>query len=396
MASRAQHLPAPAVSRPVSTPTGIRVCHIVSADLWAGAESQVATMMSYLAERPEVNLSAVLLNEGRLARELRQLGIPITVVDENQNSAIRILTLLIRFLREHDVEVVHTHRYKESVLGTIAAKLARVPHVIRTVHGLSEPMRGWARMKFRVYETLDAATLRCFADRIIAVSRRMADTQRDSGYRPMAITHIHNGIDLHKVRATRSREDVRRELGIGSSALLVGTVGRLSPVKGHAYLLRAARLILQKEPGATFLLVGSGPLRDELLASAAHLRVDGQCLFVGPRTDVYGLIAAMDIFVLPSLGEGIPMALLEAMALGTPVVATAVGGVPEIIRHRTTGLLVPPGDEQALADACLELALNRNWARTLSARARRVVEEEFSHEKNGRALLDIYHRVVNP
>ena len=367
----------------------------MSADLWAGAEVQVATVASYLVERSDVNLTAVLLNEGPLARELRRLGVSVTIVDETRNNAVRILTRLTRFLRANEFEVVHTHRYKDNVLGAIAAKLAGVPHVIRTVHGLNEPTRGWARAKAWAYEALDKATLRCLADRIIAVSKRMAETLKDSGHRPTAVIQIHNGVDLRKVRATRAREEVRRELGIGSRTLLVGAVGRLSRVKGHAYFLRAAKLILQKEHGARFLIVGDGPLRDELVASATHLGVDRACLFLGPRTDIYDLVGAMDIFVLPSLDEGIPMALLEAMALRTPVVAAAVGGVPELITHRATGLLVTPRDERALADACLELALNPNWAQTLGARARRVVEDEFSHERNGHALMEVYRSVTS-
>jgi glycosyltransferase involved in cell wall biosynthesis/protein-tyrosine-phosphatase len=372
----------------------LRVCHIMSADLWAGAEVQVATVASYLVEQPRVKLSAVLLNEGRLARELRGLGVPVTVVDETQHSAMWILAFLVRFLRANGPDIVHTHRYKDTVLGTIAAKLAGVRHVIRTVHGLSEPIRGWDWAKFQVYEALDRATLWCFADRIIAVSRHMAESLKESGYRRTAITQIYNGIALGKVRATRIPEEVRREFGIGARTFLIGAVGRLSPVKGHAYLVRAVRRIRQREPDTRCLIVGSGPLKDELLASARDLRVDDACLFVGPRADIYDLIAAMDIVVLPSLDEGTPMALLEAMALAKPVVATAVGGVPEIIAHRATGVLVKPRDEEALADACLELAIHRDWAQTLGARARRLIEAEFSHEKTGRALVDVYRNVA--
>jgi len=366
----------------------------MSADLWAGAEVQLATTAAYLVEQPGVRLTAVLLNEGPLARELRCLGVPVTVVDERRTGAVGIVRFLTRFLEAHDIDLVHTHRYKDNVLGTIAAKLARVPHVIRTVHGLREPMTGWNGLKFSLYEMLDTAALRCFADLVVAVSKRMADTLRAAGFRPALVTHIHNGIDLRSAAATRRPEEVRRELGIDPRALLIGTAGRLSPVKGHAALLQAARLILRHHPGAKFLVVGGGPLEAELLASAARLQVDGACLFPGPRTDVLDLMSAMDIFVLPSLSEGIPMALLEAMALGKPVVATAVGGVPEVVRHGVSGLLVEPGDERALADACLDLARDRAWAARLGAGARRAVEEEFSHERSGQAIVEVYRRVT--
>jgi glycosyltransferase involved in cell wall biosynthesis/protein-tyrosine-phosphatase len=365
----------------------IRVCHVMTADLWAGAEVQLATTASYLVERSDVSLSAVLFNDGALAGELRRLGVDVTIVDEARHG---ILAFLTRFLGNREIDVVHTHRYKDTVLGAVAAKLAGVPHVIRTVHGLREPMTGWAHFRFRAYETLDKLVLRCCADRVVAVSERTAETLRDTGYGANLVTSIHNRIDLRKVEATRTRHDVRKELGIDPQAVLIGTAGRLSAVKGHDTFLRAARLILEREPNARFVIAGGGPLEDDLAALASQLEVAHACRFLGPRADVYDLMSAMDIFVLPSRNEGMPMAILEAMALGTPVVASAVGGLPEVVRDRVTGVLVPPGDERALADACLELARDREWARRLGAQGRRVVEEQFSHDHNGRALIDVY------
>jgi L-malate glycosyltransferase len=375
-----------------ATSPPLRVCHIVSGDLWAGAEVQVATLASYLAERADVALTAAVLNEGPLAHELRRLGIPVTVIDERRKSSLSIVISLVRWLRRHPADIVHTHRYKETVLGAVAARLAGVPGFVRTVHGRGEPLRGWRWAKFRVYEALDTLALRCCADRIVAVSRSMAAGLEESGYRAGTVVTLHNGVDLRKVRPSRTRDEVRRELGIEPDALLIGTAGRLSPVKGHDRLLRAARLILDRAE-ARFLIVGDGPLRDELAISARRLGVDHACTFAGERSDVYDLVAAMDVFVLPSLHEGIPMALLEAMGLGLPVVASAVGGVPEVVTHGASGLLVEAGDERALAQACVDLARDPAWARTLARRARRVVEERFSHEQNGRALVDAY-RVI--
>ena len=145
--------------------------------------------------------TTVLFNDGWLAGELRRLGVEVSIVDESRHTSFAIVRFLYRFFREHDVDVVHTHRSKDNVLGTIAAKLTSVPHVIRTVHGLPEPMRGWDRIKFAAYQAIDRATLYCFADRIVAVSRRMADVLYRSGYRRSAITHLHNGIDVRAVYA---------------------------------------------------------------------------------------------------------------------------------------------------------------------------------------------------
>jgi glycosyltransferase involved in cell wall biosynthesis len=270
------------------------------------------------------------------------------------------------------------------VLGTLAAKSAGVPHVVRTVHGLSEALRGWKRAKLAAYEALDKATLWCFADCVIAVSNQMAATLRRSRCRPRAVTCIHNGINLQELRATRSPEDVRRALGIRADAVVIGSAGRFAPVKGHEYLIRAAPHVLAAEPRARFLFVGSGPLRGGLMALAKTLAVDQACVFHDPSLDdragVYDLIAAMDVFALPSLSEGVPLALLEAMALGRPAVATAVGGVPEVITDRATGLLVAPRDAPALAAACLEMVRNISRAHAWRAR-RRTVEGQFSHDR---------------
>jgi glycosyltransferase involved in cell wall biosynthesis/protein-tyrosine-phosphatase len=379
----------------------------MSADLWAGAEVQVATAASYLAGRPDVTLTAVVFNDGWLAAELRRLRVDVAVVDEGRHSALRMVPAVARFLRAHDVDIVHTHRPKDNVIGAAAATLAGVPHLIRTVHGLAEPMRGWSRARYRVNDALDRAMLWCFADRIVAVSSHAAAALSGSGYPRARLVPIHNGVDLERVRATRPSADVRRAFGIHDDELLIGTAGRLTEVKGQQYLVDAARLILSEEPKARFAFVGSGPLRRDLVARAAALGVERACLFIDPLVDgkagVFDLMAAFDVFVLPSLSEGSPMALLEAMALGRPIVATAVGGVPEIVIGDETGLLVQPRDAQALARACLTIARDRPLAAALGAAARRAVEAQFSHERNGRALLDLYrdlraarHRAVGP
>jgi L-malate glycosyltransferase len=370
-----------------------RICHVMTADLWAGAEVQLATTAAWLVEQPELDVSAVLFNDGRLAGELRQLGIDVTVIDEAHHHSLAIVVALTRFFIEHRIDLVHTHRNKDTVLATIAAKFAGVPYIIRTVHGLREPLTGWRRLKYAIYEALDTTMLRRFADRVIGVSYRIAGTLITSGHKPSQVTTIHNGVDLRNVMPSRGREEIRRELGVDNAPIVIGTAGRLAPVKGLDTFLRAARVIRDHRPDARFVIAGEGPLEHELKALASQLRIDDACSFLGARADVTDVMSAMDIFVLPSLNEGLPMAVLEAMALARPVVVSNVGGLPEVIRNRESGLLVPPGDERALASACLEVASDPAWAERMGAQARRVVEGEFSHEHNGRALVDLY-RVI--
>jgi len=376
----------------------LRVCLIMTADVWGGAEVQVATTAAYLSERPGVTLAAVLFNDGWLARELRRLPIEVAIVDERRHNAFQIAMFLTRFLNARRIDLVHTHRYKDNVLGSAAAALAGVPCVIRTVHGISETMRGWDLMKDRLYAAIDGAALRARANRIVGVSEHTAETMKQTFARPDLVTCIRNGIDLAAVNASQSKADVRRALGIDGDAFVAGTAGRFAPVKGHEHFVRAAARIVRERPDARFLLVGSGPLERELRALAHSLGIDRACIFVDPAVDrrasVYDLIAALDVLVLPSLSEGTPMALLEAMALRTPVVASAVGGVPEVIADRVTGLLVAPRDDRALAAACLELAQNRLWAEMLATAARRRVETEFSSVRTGEAVARLYRDVA--
>ena len=274
MSAGALTLPGDVVPRAAAAMRRLRLCHIMSADLWAGAEVQVATTAAHLVNEPGVTVSAVLLNEGQLAAELRRLGVPVTILDERRTNSFDIVIALVRILREQRIDLVHTHRYKDTVLGLIAARMAAVPYAVRTMHGLREPMRGWAQLKFGLYETLEKVALRCCADQVIAVSKDMAGILGRSGYPVDRITHIHNGIDIGAVRSLRCRDDVRRELKVDAESYLIGAVGRLSPVKGHSNFLRAARLVLHKQPRAKFLIVGDGPLKAEFQDMAVELIID--------------------------------------------------------------------------------------------------------------------------
>jgi glycosyltransferase involved in cell wall biosynthesis/protein-tyrosine-phosphatase len=374
----------PRVARPV------RVCHVMTADLWAGAEVQLATSAAYLAAQPDIDISFVLFNEGRLAKELRALGLPVTVIDETTLGAAGMLKRLIKVLAARPFDVVHTHRYKDTVLGAIAARLTGVPNVVRTVHGHPEPAEGWPALKLGIYEWLDRLALRRSASVIVAVSKNLADSLRRSGFWPGMITAIHNGTAPIPPVPAEVRAAIRTELKIPADALVIGTVGRLVPVKGHVDLIRAIALALPRMPHAKLVIAGDGPLLGELTAMVGRLGIDQTCIFTGHRADVHHLLAAMDVFVLPSLSEGIPMALLEAMSLGVPVVATRVGGIPEVVRDRVTGLLVPAGDDRALAEACLQLARYPDWAAEIGAAGQVFVSEEYTQERAGRALADTY------
>jgi glycosyltransferase involved in cell wall biosynthesis len=195
-------------------------------------------------------------------------------------------------------------------------------------------------------------------------------------------------------RSVRARETVCREFGLPDDVRLVVNVGNLVPKKGHRVLLAAARYVVDRVPAVRFLVVGSGPLAEDLATLARRSGLDGQVVFTGLRDDATALIGAADVFVLSSLHEGLPVALLEAMALGRAVVATRVGGVPEVVAHGETGVLVEPGDPQALAASILQLLHDDRLRDRLGRQARAQAQRRYGMAAMVRAVEDVYGALV--
>jgi glycosyltransferase involved in cell wall biosynthesis len=185
-----------------------------------------------------------------------------------------------------------------------------------------------------------------------------------------------------------------RDLGIAARSMLIATVGRLVEAKGHRYLIESAKPVLSRFPDAHFLIIGDGELRTELERQAAQLEVAEHVHFLGTRKEVAGLLAAADLFVLPSLWEGLPMALLEAMAAAKPIVSTAVAGTDETIISGQTGLVVPPRDSLALAEGISHLLREPAEAQAMGQAARRLVEASFSARKNASEHVRLYRRLL--
>jgi len=355
------------------------VCHLASGDLWAGAEVQIAALLEALRRYADLELSAVVLNRGRLAEELECKGIPITVLDESRRGLGSILWSLRRHLVETRPDVLHSHRYKEHVLGACAAMLSHHPAVIQTFHGLEERLRGWAACKMVAYSNLTTICGRFMAKGFVGVSREIADVLRRR-FPQGDVRCIKNGIDLTHVTSRVAHSETRASLGLPDEAFVIGTVCRLTPVKGVEFLLKAFTQVKKRSASKMWKLVvvGDGPLRQSLEALASDLGVASETIFLGARTDVFDVMAALDALTLPSLHEGIPVVLLEAMALGVPIVASQVGGIPEILADYKEARLVPSQNPNLLADAIVELAEDAELRRRLSSAARVRVESELS------------------
>jgi len=298
-------------------------------------------------------------------------------------TGLAVLWILGYMLRRR-VAVVHTFLFHADNVGRLLGRIARVPVVISSVRATNLRKKSW---QF----ALDRVTAR-WADAVTAVSQRTLEfaVAREGIPRDRAIV-IPNGIDVPPLPTARERRNIREELHISASAFVIGTAGRLHEQKGHRFLLEAAQVLIRQQANLLFLIAGYGPLRRELEAVARALGVADHVRFLGYRQDVPRLLRAMDLFVLPSLWEGMSNALLEAMAAATPAVATAVDGNLDLIVHGDTGLLVPPADASALADAILEMQRDPRRARAMAAAARARAASEFST----RTMVNAYGQLYN-
>lgn len=355
----------------------ISICHIALGDLWAGAEVQLKVLLSELVHKPDFNLSVILFNGGRLGKEIRGLGIPVTVFPETEWGSAKIFLELVREFKKSNIRIIHTHKYKDTILAAPAAKLCGIAHVVRTVHGLPEPFEGLQAYKMNFYEAIERTVHRYCVEALIGVSSQIERKYKAEG-EVSRVACIRNGIDLGEKSVQTDRWLTRKDLGIDSRTCLIGTVGRLTPVKGIPCLLQAARILLHQGANVKVLIVGDGGIRKDLERQTYDLDITDNVVFLGHREDTDELLQALDIFVLPSLSEGIPMALLEAMAASLAVVASRVGGIPEIIEDGFQGFLVEPMDVDSLAERCRRLIESPEIARKMGEQARKRVERDFS------------------
>ena len=384
-------------AEPSEAPLGkiVSICHVAVGDLWAGAEVHLKVLLSKLACMTEMNLSVVLFNEGRLEKEIGSLGIPVRVFPESRWGSGRIFLELVREFKKSNVQIVHTHKYKDTILAAPAAKLCSIPHVVRTVHGLREPFEGLQALKMSCYETIERTVHRYCIDSIIGVSSQIEGRYKAEG-QVARVTCIRNGIDLEGKSVQIDRWHTRKDLGIDLETCLIGTVGRLTPVKGIPYLLQAARILLRGGANVKVLVVGEGNIRQELMTQTHDLDITDDVVFLGHREDPEELLQALDIFVLPSLSEGIPMALLEAMASSRAVVASRVGGIPEIIEDGVEGFLVEPMNVNGLAERCRQLIESPEAARKMGEKGRKRVERDFSATAMADRVASVYKELLMP
>lgn len=362
------------------------VAQLVSSPFFGGPERQILGICLHLPK--PFHCVTLLFNEGgrqkALGDQLQRHGLDTIELERNTPHYLAMVREVAEQLRRIGAEVLMTHGYKPDLVGLAAGRRAGVP-VVAMVHGWTA-----ATLKVRAYDALDRLCLRGM-DRVVCVSRGQAEKVRRAGVPPGLIVVNHNAIDSGPF-ATPVPEygESLRAMFADPPGRIVGAAGRLSPEKGFGVLVEAASQVIRADPSVGFVHFGDGPLRDAIAHRISALGLDGRFVMAGFHKDIDLFTPHWDLAVLPSFTEGLPCIALEAFAAGVPVVATSVGGIPEVVEDGVNGFLVPPGDPSALARRILD-ALNSEGRRTTMGRSgQERVRSQFTFEQKGLGLQKIF------
>ncbi len=366
----------------------MKVLNIISSSGFYGAESVVLGLMRELS-KSGVDARLICLKSSDKADpdihdRAAHNGVKSAVFPCRGKLDLKTISRIREYIVLEKIDVVHTHNFKSDVYGFIAAKLSSVP-IIATAHGWTGEDN-----KVRFYELIDRMTIK-YMDFIVAVSPAILAELCRRGINEKKTSFIPNAVDTGLFDPSLGDDSMREKMGLKNS-LVVGTVGRLSPEKGQIDLLEAFREVSSHGAEIKLLIVGDGKLKDQLKDRAKDMGLEDKVIFAGKQTDMPSVYKCMDIFVLPSLTEGMPVALLEAMSMGLPNIATKVGAVPYVLDN-DEGRLVPPGDVKELSKSMLDMVKDASLRSCLGKRARAKVAERFSLNYSSEEYLGIYKRV---
>ncbi len=378
----------PVVRLPLPTDRDrIRVVELLATGTNGGAQEHVFNLVSRI-DRSRYDVSVCSLTGGSAIRRFEKAGIPVCVIEAIDDADA--VESVAAHLAAIDADVVHNHMYHAEVIGTQAAlRIAETgrprPFVVGTVHSS------------RIRSDEDMALLRQLTprmDHLIAVSTSIVRKIDDEGRHGAPVSLIYNGIDLARYDQMVPCCTLREEYGLPPEGPLVGVVARLEQEKGHPTLIDAWPTVLASFPAATLLMIGEGSRLEALTTQVRDLGLERSVIFTGRRDDVPEVTKSLDVAVLPSYREAQGLTILEAMALSRPVVASNVGGIPEMIEDGRTGLLVRPHDPTALADAILRLLRDHPLADTLARAGHDMVHDRFCVELMVRAVESIYDEAL--
>ncbi|MDD5005170.1 MAG: glycosyltransferase family 4 protein [Candidatus Omnitrophica bacterium] len=351
----------------------MKILHITTHLNRGGITSYLASLAIGLKKRGH---SVTVASSGGDSQELflknniGHLSIPIRTKKEISPSVLFSYFILSKFLKDNPVDIIHAHTRVTQVLAWSLAGRFKIP-LVTTCHGFFKPR--WHRKKFA-----------CWGNKVIAISRPVKEHLiRDLKVSEENISLIHNGVDLAKFRE-HTLEEInyfKKEIGIPDGSFVVGTAARFSTVKGLEYFIKALPAVLKENKQVIFLLLGYGEEEYRLRQIAKDLQVDNRVIFFRPTKDTYEYLCVLDVFVMPSIQEGLGLSILEAQAQRIPVIASDVGGIPDIIDNSLTGILVEPKDESALSNAIIELIKDNNLYSNIKNNAYDRIVKDFTVEQ---------------
>jgi glycosyltransferase involved in cell wall biosynthesis len=365
----------------------VKVLHLYQNSQVGGIQLQLLSLFNAYDREVVTPLFCCLGPRLAIAPEMEKLGVEVIALNRSRYNRMSagIIRDLCRVMKDRGIHVLRTHKYRASFYGRVAARLADVPVVIASEHNTYQDKE--KRLTRRVVNK----ALSLVSDRVVAVSEAIRrDILRYDRVAPSKVIVIRNGVDTEKFGPEGSYADIRKELRVDTSGFLIGFIGRLVANKSLPTLLRAFSALKTEKWPVTLLIVGEGSMMAELKRMAHHNGVADSVIFTGTRRDIPDILSALDVFVLPSVNEGLPNALLEAMAMGKAIVATNVAGVPEVVETDVTGLLVPPEDHAAIEHALRRLFQDRSLVRRLGSAARESVEEKHSMKATADTWCALY------
>lgn len=323
--------------------------------------------------------------------DLRSMEVIVDITQENIG-ALTLYSHIRNLIKKYEINIIHSHFSPACHYANLSGYLSGIKGRFWTIHSMSEiDKHPYCRQRLIALKQQISSML---VHKVIAVSKAIRNDFIRLGIKPEKISIVPLGIDIEKYAFNGSRERLRRSFGISNETLLIGTVSRAEPVKGLKYLVEAMPYVLKRVPNAKALLVGGGSLMQELKSIASNLNITDNIIVEGVRNDIPEILSVMDIFVLPSLSEGMPLALLEAMASGKPVIGSNVGGIPEVIKDGVNGYLTTSGDSANLAEAIIKLASNPELSSAMGKAGQKKVEDNYHLKYQVERLVDLYEEQV--
>jgi len=367
----------------------IKVTQIIHSLNPGGLENGIINLVNNMDDFKFENTICCLTQGGDFEKRLNK-NIKVSKMFKKPGNDYQLYIKLIKYLKEIKPTIVHTRNWA-GMDGIIAAKMARVPIIIHGEHGFEITDLISQNKKRKFIRKLVLSTI---VDKIVTVSKNLKNRLiNEIKIKPEKIIHIPNGVDTNKFNIYK-KEFTRKKFGFKKEDFIIGIVARLDPIKNHKILISAFKEIVKNYPQTKLIIVGDGPLREELKEKSYQLGINNKVIFMGERNDVPEILKTFDVFVLPSLNEGMSNTILEAMATGIPVIASNVGGNPELVIDGETGFLFPTNDVESLVQKIKTYILYPELKQKHGYNARKRVEEEFSLDQMVRRYEELYLELV--